>query len=112
VSQNQGPNSATIRPRALADIEHHADYLEENATPEVALRFRTAIMQAVDTIGTMPGVGSPQEIRNPYLSTLRMWVVPGFRNYLLFYVTPEGNTEIVRLLHAAQDRLSILEDEA
>ena len=46
----------TIRPRAIEDIEQCAAYLEEHAAPEVALRFRSAIMQAVAQIEAMPDV--------------------------------------------------------
>ena len=102
---------ASIRPRAIADVEKCAAYLEDNATPETALRFRSAIMQAVEQIETMPGAGSPRQVRNPRLSGLRMWIVPGFRNYLLFYLTPQGGAEIIRLFHGAQDVNSILEAE-
>jgi plasmid stabilization system protein ParE len=101
----------SIRPRAIDDIERCADYLEEKSTPETAKRFRSAIMQAVVQIETVPGAGSPRRLRNPRLSGLRMWIVPGFRNYLLFYLTPNGGAEIIRLLHGAQDVNSILEAE-
>ena len=101
----------SIRPRAIDDIERCADYLEEHATPEVALRFRSAIMEAVAQIEAMPGAGSPRRVRNPRLSGLRMWIVPGFRNYLLFYLTPSGGAEIVRLFHGAQNVNNLLEAE-
>jgi toxin ParE1/3/4 len=100
-----------IRPRAITDIEVHAEYLEESATPDVAIRFRTAIMQAIDQVAYMPGSGAPRKLLNPLLAGLRMKLVPGFRNYLLFYITPTGNIEIVRILHGAQDVNRILEDE-
>ncbi len=100
-----------IRPRAVEDIERHADYLEEHATPDVALRFRSAIMDVIDQIAEMPGIGSPREVNNPRLRGLRMWIVPDFRNYLLFYLTPQGSVEIVRVFHGAQDIKSLLEDE-
>ena len=100
-----------IRPRAVEDIEQYADYLEENATSEVALRFRSAIMNAIDQIGFMPGIGSLRELENTRLAGLRMWIVPGFRNHLIFYLTPEGGIEIVRVLHGAQNTEVILEDE-
>jgi toxin ParE1/3/4 len=112
VSQDDSPErKVTIRPRAIADIERCATYLEENANPDVASRFRSAIMQAIDQIKFMPGSGSPRQVRNPRLSGLRMYIVPGFRNYLLFYLTPQGGPEIIRLLHGAQDVNSILETE-
>src|SRR5581483_4169819 len=101
----------TIRPRAVADIERHAEYLEENASPEVAWRFRSAVMEAVEQIGFMPGAGAHREVRNPALSGLRMWIIPGFRNHLIFYLTPEGRAEIIRVFHAAQDIKTLLEEE-
>lgn len=100
-----------IRPRAIEDIERCAGYLDENASPKVALRFRTAIMEAISQIESMPGTGSPRKVDNPRLSGLRMWIVPGFQNYLLFYVTQSGGAEIIRLFHVTQDVNSILEAE-
>ena len=102
---------ANIRPRAIEDIEKCAKHLEINATPKVALRFRSSIMQAVEQIEGMPGAGSPRQVKNPRLSGLRMRIVPGFRSYLLFYITPQGGVEIIRLFHGAQDVNSILETE-
>jgi len=100
-----------LRPRAVTDIERHTVYLDENAIPDVAQRFRAAIMEAIERIGATPSAGSLREVRNSRLSGLRMRIVPGFRNYLLFYLTPEGVPEIIRLLHAAQDIAGILEEE-
>ncbi len=101
----------TIRPRAVADIEIHADYLEGNATPDVTQRFRTAITDAVAQIGVMPGLGAPRAVSDPRLSGLRMWVIPSFRNYLLFYLTPKDGIEIVRVFHGAQDIAILLDEE-
>ena len=73
MDQDDAPKrTVRIRPRAAADIERCADYLEENATPEVALRFRSAIMEAVEQIEAMPGIGSPRQVRNPRLPGLQM----------------------------------------
>ena len=101
----------SIRPRAIEDIERCAGYLEETATPKVALRFRSAIVEAISQIEAMPGAGSPRKVDNRRLSGLRMWIVPRFQNYLLFYLTPSGGAEIVRLFHGAQDVNGILEGE-
>jgi toxin ParE1/3/4 len=100
-----------IRPRAIEDIERHAEYLEENASPDVALRYRSALMKAVDQIALFPNSGSPRQVKNTLLTGLRMWIVPDFRNYLLFYLTSENEIEIVRVLHGAQDIKNILEEE-
>jgi plasmid stabilization system protein ParE len=45
----------SIRPRAIADIERHADYLEENATADVALHFRSAIREAIEQAAEVLG---------------------------------------------------------
>lgn len=108
---NTPKRHVNIRPRAIEDIETCAKHLEVNATPEVALRFRSSIMQTVKQIEAMPGAGSPRQVKNSRLSGLRMRSVPGFRNYLLFYITPQGGVEIVRLFHGAQDVNRILETE-
>jgi len=105
------PRPVTIRPRATNDIARYAEYLEENASSSVALRFRAAVMKAVDQIEAMPGAGAPRRTNNPRLAGLRMWIVPGFKNYLLFYLTPDGRADIVRLLHAARDVTTVLETE-
>ena len=100
-----------IRPRAVEDIERHASYLEENAAPDVASRFRRAIMDALDQIAFMPQAGAPRDVGNTRLTGLRMFVVRDFRKYLVFYVSPDGYVDIVRILHGTQDVMSILEDE-
>jgi plasmid stabilization system protein ParE len=65
-------------------------------------------MTAIDKIAFMPNAGAPREVQNKLLPGLRMW---RFRNYLVFYITPEGVVDIVRVLHGAQDIGEILEDE-
>ena len=37
--------------------------------------------------------------------------MPEFRKYLIFYLAPDGNIEIVRVLHSSQDTGAILEAE-
>jgi toxin ParE1/3/4 len=101
----------TIRPRAAGEIEDIAYYLDVKAGPEVAARFRTAVTSAIKKIRTMPGIGSPRYTTNPTLAGLRMVILPGFGNYLLFYLTPEGGVDIVRVLHGARDIDSLLSEE-
>ncbi len=101
----------SIRPRAVEDIERHAEYLEANTSPEVALRFRSSIMDAIERIAALPCAGAHREAANPRLSGLRMWIAPDFCNYLIFYLTPQNRIEIVRVFHGVQDINSIIEDE-
>jgi toxin ParE1/3/4 len=100
-----------IRPRAAADIESQAIWLEDNASAEVVQRFRVAVMEAVARIADTPGAGSPRHVTNQRLSGFRMWKVRGFRNHLLFYITSGEVPEVIRLLHGAQDVDRMLKDE-
>ena len=108
---NKPRHRVTIRPRAIEDIQKLATYLEINATAEVVQRFRASIMETVEQIEQMPGAGAPRQVNNLRLSGLRMRSVRGFRDYLIFYITPLGTIEIIRLLHGAQDVGSILENQ-
>ena len=103
--------SLIIRPRASDDIEREADYLEEHASPKVAARFRSAIIDTIERILFMPGIGSLRRYSNPIVAGLRMTLVSEFNKYLVFYLTPEGNIDIVRVLHSSQDIDAILEAE-
>ena len=44
------------------------------------------------------------------LEGLRMWLVSGFENYLVFYIERTHFIDIVRVLHAARDIPSMLRE--
>jgi len=71
--------------------------------PGAALRFLDALERSLLTISEQPGIGSPRYARLPALDGLRMWVVPDFENYLVFYVERAHFVDVVRILHAARD---------
>ena len=96
--------------RAERDIDDHCDFIARR-NPEKALAFDEAVFESFDTLSEMPLIGTDRSWMTPKLSGLRMWFVKGFETYLIFY-RPFGNyIEIVRVLHAAQDRNSILANE-
>ena len=99
-----------LLPRAERDIDDHCAFIARR-DPERALAFDTAVFESFDTLSEMPLVGADRSWMNPKLSGMRMWFVKGFEKYLIFY-RPFGNyIEIVRVLHSAQDRDSILAKE-
>ena len=51
----------------------------------------------------MPELGSPRAFQQTRLAGIRMWLVTGFRNYLLFYRVVGDELQVLRVLHAAQD---------
>lgn len=61
----------------------------------------------------MPMIGADRRWVNPKLSGLRVWFVKDFSEYLIFYRPFDNYVEIIRVLHSAQDRDSLLaEDES
>jgi toxin ParE1/3/4 len=69
---------------ARQDIDEHADSIAEER-PLSALEFVDAIERDVARLAEMPELGSSRAFQHPRLAGIRMWVLTGFRNYLLFY---------------------------
>ena len=51
----------------------------------------------------MPRLGVLRDYGNPDFAGMRMWPVPRFSKYLIFYMAHEEELEIVRVLHGAQN---------
>jgi toxin ParE1/3/4 len=104
----------TKRPTAKNDLTAAATYLGENAGVRVALRFLEAAEAAFETLAFMPRIGVVRDYNNPNFAGMRMWPLPRFRKYLIFYVVTVKEIEIIRVLHGSQDIESIfkLDDEA
>jgi len=101
-----------IRPNAAEDLDEQLDYYEAEDGLELALRFFSAVEEAIQFLYRHPDAGSPKEFANPRLKGLRSWPVPGFENIRLYYLRPDENTlRIVRVLHGKRDLAHILEEE-
>ena len=96
--------------QAEADIGNHFAFIA-NTDIDKALLFHRSVFTSLDHLRTNPLIGPPFKSNHKKLIDMRMWFVKGFGKYLIFY-RPYGNyVEIVRVLHSAQDRDSILIDE-
>ncbi len=91
-----------VRPLADRDVDVHADYIARDNL-DAALRFLDAVQTAYDRIGEHPGIGSLGYAHLPLLEDLRMWPVPDFNNYLVFYLDRPGYVDVLRVLHGATD---------
>jgi len=47
-----------------------------------------------------PAIG---RLRSYSLSGVRSWVVPGFENYVIFYLPTQDEVQILAVLHGARD---------
>jgi toxin ParE1/3/4 len=91
-----------IRPRAAIDLRDHAAYIALD-NEHAAERLLEAVERAFQRLLDVPEAGAICESSHRRLAGLRMWPVPGFSSYLIYYRAAENGVEVVRVLHAAQD---------
>lgn len=87
-------------------IDHFVLIGEDNLN--AAERFLDRVESAINQLADMPKIGSPRPMNNPRLEGLRVWPVPGFRRYLIFYLQIEDTVTVLRVLHSARDHGSLL----
>ena len=102
--------SFLITPKASQDLDDLFDYIAQNH-PDAALRFFDATRQTIARLVQNPGLGSPYPSNNPRLANLRKWGVQGFEKYLIFYLRQDELVKVVRIIHAARDLPTLLEQE-
>lgn len=95
-----------VTAEAREDIIEQYYYFAEQSQP-VADRFWIAADATFLKLARRP-MGEQLKPRNVGLKGLRLWHVDGFDNHLIFYVTTSDAIEIIRVLHAARDWMSIL----
>ncbi len=98
-------------PGARADVLDNAYYIAESTNLNASDRFIAATEAAYKRLAEMPGLGVPRDYNNPIYAGMRMWPVPGFRKYLIFYQPDEDYIEIIRVLHGARDLHGIFAPE-
>jgi plasmid stabilization system protein ParE len=86
-------------------------YLVTQNIPEVAVRFRTAVRQTIQSLQQHPLVGPRYRSSNPQLPTLRTWAVAGFEAIRIYYLVDKDTLRIIRILHGKRDVKHILEGE-
>lgn len=100
-----------IRPRASQDIDDHYRFIAQG-NPDAALRFFDAVRVTIAQIARMPGIGGLYPVKQSDLQGIRKWAVKGFKRYLIFYFDRDEAIEIIRILYASQDIVSILDKES
>jgi toxin ParE1/3/4 len=97
------------RPRAALDLVECAAFLAEDSI-EASERFLDAAERTFQRLSVMPRMGRPWASDAVSLAGVRMWPIPRFRNYLVFYRPLADGIEVLRVLHAARDILVVLND--
>ena len=86
-------------------------YLVTLNLPEVAVRFRAAVRQTVQSLQQHPLMGPRYRSSNPQLQTLRTWAVTGFEAIRIYYLLDEDPLRVIRILHGKRDVKRILNGE-
>jgi toxin ParE1/3/4 len=98
-------------PDFLESIAEQAEYLGQEANPEVADRSIEAVKDTTIQLAKTPYLGFTREFRNAKLRSVRVWRVKGFEKYLIFYAPKQDSIEFFYLIHSARDYGRLFDDE-
>jgi len=90
------------RRAAEADLAEQLAYVAAER-PAVAHRYAIALEHAYRRICEMPELGVLRVYGPRGLRAVRVWPVPGFRRFLIFYRVTARTVEVIRVLHSARD---------
>jgi toxin ParE1/3/4 len=96
-------------PQSLTDLDEILHYLDENASPSVALRFYEAVEKSVNSIVQIPTVGALRDFNRSELLNMRMFVIREFSNHLIFYQETIDAIEIVRILDGRRNLTALFQ---
>ena len=99
----------SVTAEATEDAITIAELLAGRSRFNISDRFLNATTQAYRRLAEMPGIGSPRNYGQNF-SGLRMWHVPEFPKYLIFYRAIDTELTILRVLHGAQNIEQIFSD--
>ena len=93
---------ARFSPKAARDLDGIFRFISSDNL-DAAQRVRNTILDVADLLAQSRELG--RHIRKASLrhAQIRWFVVPKFRNYLIFYQPFQETVIVVRVLHAAQD---------
>jgi plasmid stabilization system protein ParE len=97
-----------IQETAEQDLLRQVEWYAGRGLPDIARRFRAAVLDAIDALLEMPEAGPPKDTGNPRLSGLRSWHVKGFDEFRVYYLANPALLIIVRILHSKRDTGAIL----
>ena len=89
-------------PKAARDLDGVFRFISSD-NPDAAQRVRETILDVADFLAQNREFGRKIRNASPRHAQIRWFVVPKFRNYLIFYQPFQETVMVVRVLHAAQD---------
>lgn len=95
---------------ARADLREIWSYIGQDSSRS-ARRFLLAAEKLALKLAEFPELGARFEIDHPELEGMRVFPIPRFKKYLMFYRNREDEIEVVRVIHGARDLPAILESQ-
>ena len=96
-----------VTPKAQRDVLDIADYLAVQSL-DAAMRFLDQAEASFKRLSQMPELGTLCQVQHPETVGTRVWPVAGFPNHLIFYHIEPERLRIIRVLHGAQDWMTLL----
>ena len=93
---------ARFSPKAERDLEQIFGFISSDNL-DAANNVRKTILDVADFLAQNPELGRKIRKASSRHEKIRWFVVPKFRNYLIFYQPFQETIVVVRVLHAAQD---------
>ena len=87
-------------------------YLVDQNLPEIASRFKDAVLHTVDLLRAHPFVGVRYRSRKPELQNLRSWPIARFEAVRIYYLADHNTIHVIRILHGKRDVKRVLERES
>jgi len=96
---------------ARDDVTAQFRYYLEQASPQVALRFRERVKSTVSALGQNPCIAPIFPAGDPDLVEVRSWPVAGFDVIRLYFMLTSEAMVIIRVLHGKRNVRTILRRE-
>lgn len=96
-------------PAVVDDMASIYAYISDSDT--AADRVLDCIERAIQTIAEYPRIGMRFETDVPKLGGVRMFTVPRYRQYIVFYRFEQATVRILYVLHGARDLVRTIESD-
>ncbi|WP_420237971.1 type II toxin-antitoxin system RelE/ParE family toxin [Telmatobacter bradus] len=98
-------NTLHLTEAAALSIVEQADYYLQQSGEALALRWESAVDDALRSLLQMPERGASCHLKAPQLVGIRWILLAGFPKYMVFYryAADESIVHSLHLLHGAQD---------
>lgn len=93
--------------RAEQDLLEIVEYIAQDRI-SAAIRFAESVESAVEHLSAHPQAGRVYPIKLKQSIAIRVWVLSGFENYLLFYTPIVNGIHVLRIIDGRREIPNLL----